>query len=669
MIRLVAYHEDSVVAEYEQSDLTKEITIGRAPGCILHLDEPSVSRLHALIHNKNGQWVLERKANFGAVLLNGHEVENASLQGGEDIRVGGFNIRVDITPEKAAGKTTSGSGVTSSVKKEETGRTRMMPGGVVALFRFEPGASNVDDFRMEAETVVFGRGSNCDVVLTEKKASRKQCEVRRQGMSFFLKDLESANGTRVNGKNVSEVELVPGDTIEIGECKIQFSIENKEFFSQRDAFLPVPSFLEEPDGPDPLAGGEQPRLTGPIAEGAELGDVPGLESAAEEEEVPKTLMGKLRKRYLAMTLRQRVLFIGIVFAFIVAILGAPDEEKKKPPKKPPVIVNGKQMRTIDLLTPEKQKFVKQTYDELLKSYEKRDYPRMLDSAGKVLTYVDEYKDTKSYEVIAKKGIEELEEARRQDELKKRQDKIRADVAALEEKGRNLFAQALKDAKYRAELDSMIQQIYAKDPNNKVVLEWKSKIAEKIEEEKREAEVIRKRAELKDRAEAAFAAVEKTFQSDRYLKALAEAEKLTEVGYSEKEYLDRIEELKTKIREKLSSVIDPKLKEAENQRGEGGDLVRAKELYLEVLKTDPENPKARAGLDQIRETLHLRAKRFYAEAVLAESIADLTEAKDRYEKCLHTAPDEDIYKQRCRNKLSRFEAFSNIGNGPGTPGGL
>ena len=122
----------------------------------------------------------------------------------------------------------------------EEGRTRFVQSGVSALFRMEPGSANLDEFLMEKDVALFGRGSNCDVVLTEKKASRKHFEVRRQGLSFFLKDLNSANGTVVNGNAVTETELVAGDVIQVGESRIQFSIENKEFFARQDQFLPVP---------------------------------------------------------------------------------------------------------------------------------------------------------------------------------------------------------------------------------------------------------------------------------------------------------------------------------------------------------------------------------------------------------------------------------------------
>jgi pSer/pThr/pTyr-binding forkhead associated (FHA) protein len=98
MIKISVYYEDRSVTEFEQSD-ERDISIGRAAGCSIPLDEASISRLHAVIRYINDQWVLERKANFGAVLLNGQEVENAALEGGEEISIGKFSLRVNIEGE------------------------------------------------------------------------------------------------------------------------------------------------------------------------------------------------------------------------------------------------------------------------------------------------------------------------------------------------------------------------------------------------------------------------------------------------------------------------------------------------------------------------------------------------------------------------------------------
>lgn len=657
MIKISIYRNDELLKEFEQAG-DKEITIGRASGCSIHLDEASVSRLHAILVNQGGNWSVVRKANFGAVLLNGQEIENAPLEGGEELAIGEFSLRVNIE----GGKEKSVSVVASqSMEVSEDGGTKIMTAGVNGLLRFEPGTANVAEFLMESPLAVFGRGSNCDVVLTEKKASRKHFEIRKQGLSFILKDLNSANGTQVNGKPVQEQELVSGDVIQIGEAKIQFSVENRDYFSKQDQFMPVPAHLEQALTV-PEQGGEMAVQYGADGNPIENAAIPGMDQSAAAPPPPTSLLGKAKFWYSSLPKERRLRLIAIftVLALLGAIFGTGDE--KPVPKHAP---GSKGSRMYQNLTPEKKKFVRDNYEQLNKAYATRDYTKMLEFTAKILTYVDDYNDTKNYEMIAKKGLEQQEDEKRRAALLKQQEATRKEVEALVEKGRALLAKALDDPKFRPELDTLIQEIYAKDPNNRAAADWKQQIKDKDERDKRLAEEERKKEEIKQRAEAAFADVEKTFKDEKYILALSQAETLYDQEYKEKAYTDRIDKLKEEIRTKLSTVITPYLREAETQRQEGGDLVKAKEAYMQVLKIDATNKEARKGLDDIHDKLHLRAKRYYNEAILADSMSDLVEAKEKYEKCLHSAPDDkDIYRVRCRSKLSRFEAFTPEATGGG-----
>jgi pSer/pThr/pTyr-binding forkhead associated (FHA) protein len=660
MIRIAVYYEDNLVKEFDQAE-DRDITVGRAAGCSIVLDEPSISRLHILFRSEAGRWFLERKANFGAVLLNGQEVENAALEGGEDISVGKFNLRINIEEKSTnGGRSLVSSQSDFPEREDEDGRTRFMTAGVNGLFRFEPGSANMAEFLLDKDLAVFGRGSNCDVVITEKKASRKQFEVRRQGLSFFLKDLNSSNGTLVNGNKATEVELVAGDIIEVGESRIQFTVENKDYFARQDQFMPVPAHLQDSV---PVAYGAEGYDDGGLG-GAytDLGaGAPGGPPPASEAEVSSTdFIGMMKRRWSRIPRPQRIryLIILVAFAFVVALLGEPDDTvvKKKPAP------GSTAARMYESLTPGRKKFVREKYADLIKAQERKEYQKMQDVSREILTYVDDYKDTKLYEAMAKKKIEEIEDDKRRKLAEEKLAQLKREVEALQEKGRAIFEKALGEPKYRTDLDAVIQEIYGKDPNNRLAREWKEKIKQKDEEDRVAAEKARQLEELKGRAEAAFAAVEKVFKAERYIEALKEADKLGEVGYDDPAYVERIEKLKTSIRNQLSSVLEPLLKEAQNQRGEGGDLVKAREFYKQVKKIDPSNKQAEEGLNAIYDVMHTRAKRLYAEAELANSVSDLAEAKEKYEKCLRVAPDEDVYKKRCRTKLSRFDSLSGMEGG-------
>ncbi|HRI03065.1 MAG TPA: SpoIIE family protein phosphatase [Pyrinomonadaceae bacterium] len=69
----------------------------------------------------------------------------------------------------------------------------------------------------------IGRSARSDVCIPDAFASRLHAEVRQEGDSFWISDLGSANGTKLNGALLSiPIPLHQGGEIQIGETKITF---------------------------------------------------------------------------------------------------------------------------------------------------------------------------------------------------------------------------------------------------------------------------------------------------------------------------------------------------------------------------------------------------------------------------------------------------------------
>jgi len=73
----------------------------------------------------------------------------------------------------------------------------------------------------------IGRSARSDVCIPDAFASRLHAEIRQEGDSFWLHDLGSANGTRLNGAPVSGtlMPLFAGSEVQIGETRIRFESE------------------------------------------------------------------------------------------------------------------------------------------------------------------------------------------------------------------------------------------------------------------------------------------------------------------------------------------------------------------------------------------------------------------------------------------------------------
>jgi pSer/pThr/pTyr-binding forkhead associated (FHA) protein len=65
--------------------------------------------------------------------------------------------------------------------------------------------------------LVVGRDPDCDVVLMDPRVSRRHVRIAAGMRATDFEDLNSSNGTFVNGRRRASGELRPGDRLEIGD--------------------------------------------------------------------------------------------------------------------------------------------------------------------------------------------------------------------------------------------------------------------------------------------------------------------------------------------------------------------------------------------------------------------------------------------------------------------
>lgn len=686
MIRISVYSQGNAAFEVNESG-DKEITIGRSPGCIVRLDEPNVSRLHAAIFKQSGQWIVEKKSSFGQLQVNGQEVENAFLHGGEEVAIASFVLRINLDDANASAE--SDSGVAESEPSEainydqggseaaHTGEyefsennddnaTKVLRAPAVAILRFEPGVANTTTYVIEKDVTLIGRGTQCDVVLLEKKASRKHLEIRREGLSFYLRDLNSGNGTFLNGEKILEAELVAGDILQVGESKFQFTVENQKYFQEKSpqaegALLPIANENEgsqqEFFAPAVSKQMSEDGFTDQIHYDAQGNPVEGTEEDAADPN-DKSLINKWRRKFRKLDKRQQTLITVAVVLVMLMVAFSPEEKTGPSPAelRKACIKNPK----FSCLSQAKKKAIKTYYEDLLQANEKKDYDRMLILANQIDEILQGYLETNQLRQRAKLGQERIKRAEREKEELERRKRLQAEIQRLEKMGQAIFEKAVKDKSERPRLESHIQEIFAQDPTNLRATGWRDSI-KRLEEEERQAEIARKKKEaLKARAEAAFERVERIWKDDgNHLFAIEKAKELPAIGYRENNYLQQVDKLIEDINADLRAKVDPIVKKADEFR-KAGDLVAARDEYIKALAIEKNNGKALNGLSAIRETLFLTSKQQYIEGILAEDISNISQAKRKFEECVRTAPETVIgttdYKKRCQNKLKKYEGF-------------
>jgi len=80
----------------------------------------------------------------------------------------------------------------------------------------------IKEVQLTKDRTTLGRRPYNDIVIDNLAVSGEHAVMQMSGSDVFLEDLNSTNGTYVNGKAIKKQQLQSGDTVEIGKYKIKF---------------------------------------------------------------------------------------------------------------------------------------------------------------------------------------------------------------------------------------------------------------------------------------------------------------------------------------------------------------------------------------------------------------------------------------------------------------
>jgi len=181
---------------------------------------------------------------------------------------------------------------------------------------------------LDKARMVVGREPKCDIHIDNLGISREHCAFSQNGQAYLVQDLNSSNGTYVNGRKVTEHFLNHDDEIIIGKYMLKF--KNEAQVKQKDApaeaeSAPVPDTLNTyvMDGPKiqqqlarmradktpggtPLAPEPAPLKPPPMATARDYG------KAMDPNATPKSGGGVTKIIFI---------LLGLAFLFLIGVLG------------------------------------------------------------------------------------------------------------------------------------------------------------------------------------------------------------------------------------------------------------------------------------------------------------------------------------------------------------
>lgn len=87
--------------------------------------------------------------------------------------------------------------------------------------RVESGFYQGLEWSLDRPSTVIGRGRNADLILSEATISRAHAMIGFKGKQLFVQDLDSTNGTLVNGTREHQAELQDGDEVRMGRLVLR----------------------------------------------------------------------------------------------------------------------------------------------------------------------------------------------------------------------------------------------------------------------------------------------------------------------------------------------------------------------------------------------------------------------------------------------------------------
>jgi pSer/pThr/pTyr-binding forkhead associated (FHA) protein/tetratricopeptide (TPR) repeat protein len=541
---------------------------------------------------------------------------------------------------------------------DENAATKVISSDVNARLEIAEGMANVTSLPLAKDEIVLGRGKECDVVLNDKKSSRKNTAIVRDGNHYRVKDLDSSNGTYVNNSPVKDIELSADDVIRIGDVEIRFIADSAEYERRKEHFAPVeppapvePGYLA-PEGLSPF--------TAPIS-GTPIGfNVPPV--VAPEAPAPATRKGifgiidKYIKNFGTLKPLQKLLVVLCAFLFVSWYFE--DELGLTEPAKPAARVTRKAAdgkpampSDYDSLDPAKRAQIDDSIRKATDFLRLQDFDKAIyEVQQRVLTILPDYPQGKEIERYAQEGKRRkdaiAEEARRKEE----EAKLKARIVELENTTRDFM-----EKKQYEQAKESFSEILSIDPDNGNVASWKKEIEAWTEEQDRIQKEKEVQEEINKRAWDTYNEGFELHKDGKYRDAIDLYKKVAELGANDAVLLKKAATMIRTCLDSIRELREPHLKRAKEFEL-NGDLASAFKEFKTATEIDPPNPEGWSGMDRIRDVLTERSKILYTEGVIAESYSDFKTAHDKFTAILKTAPEGSLYYQRAQRKLRSFLSF-------------
>jgi cytochrome P450/pSer/pThr/pTyr-binding forkhead associated (FHA) protein len=218
--------------------------LGRDPECDIVITDARVSWRHAVLRLEDGGWVLADNGSTNGIYAGDRRVERIEINGECLVRLGhpvhGPVLSCTVSgaapgaPNRPPTQVVAGpvrGDDTAAPAAEPTLRPEQIP-----LAREPSGVRP-----LPARALRIGRATDNDIVVYDPDVSRYHAEMRNVAGAYNIADLNSSNGTFVNGQRITAAPLSDGDIVGIGPATFRLVGRELQEFIDTGAGVGEPS--------------------------------------------------------------------------------------------------------------------------------------------------------------------------------------------------------------------------------------------------------------------------------------------------------------------------------------------------------------------------------------------------------------------------------------------
>jgi pSer/pThr/pTyr-binding forkhead associated (FHA) protein len=195
----------------------QKISVGRSADADIPIADPRVSRSHAGIEWNGMGFTLRDLGSINGTYVNGQRLAEGArvLRDGDEIEIGRCRLVYEIARSEPPAPI-SGEQLATQAAARTTGPRLVVSSG--------PDQGQI--YPLWGEEVTIGRASRdatWEIRLTDRSVSRPHARLQKSADGYLLMDLESANGTLLNGRAILAPQpITAADTITVGATHMIF---------------------------------------------------------------------------------------------------------------------------------------------------------------------------------------------------------------------------------------------------------------------------------------------------------------------------------------------------------------------------------------------------------------------------------------------------------------